>query len=188
MHGGGISLDERHLRSAGTLIFVCALAVIDRLPKKSVGRFTVFAFGGFMSLYGVVSFFSRVRSTQPEEIDRYSRTRQIIVDVEAIEYARAALAREGRDALFVLPSPDIASAFPTGARTLSTQIDFEPVATVAARRYVGRVPGHVYVLMQTRLAQTVKGTLLLKRFLDYPEGAWERPQFGSTTVLVQARP
>lgn len=186
MRGGAIGLEERHLRSAGTLVFVCALGVANRLPRKGAGRFAVMAFCGFMSLYGGVSFVSRAWSTKPEQIDRYSRTRQIIVDVGAIEYARAAFAREGRDALFVLPSPEVASVFPPGARILSTQLDFESEASIAARRYAGRVPGHVYVLIQTRLVQTAKGTLLLKGFINYPLDAWERHEFGNTTVLVQA--
>jgi hypothetical protein len=190
MHGGNISIDERHFRSAGTLIFVCALGVADGLPRKDGARFAVGAFCGFMSLYGVFSFVSRAQSTDLRQIDPYSRTRQLKVDVGAVEYARAEFAREGRDALFVLPFPDAASAFPPGARLVATRTDpeLEPEARIAARKYAGRVPGPVYVLMRTRIARTAKGTLLLKEFTDYPPDAWDANQFGDTTVFVQQVP
>jgi hypothetical protein len=187
-HGGAISFEERHVRSAGTLIFVCAIAVADVMPRRALGRVALLAFCGFMSLYGGLSFITRVRSTNPREIDHYSRTHQVIVDTRAIDYVRAAFAREGRSALFVLPSPDVASAFPPGARILSTQLDFESEAKVATRKYAGRVPGHLYIVIQTRLDQAAKGKLLLEGFTNYPLGAWERHQFGSTTVLVQGAP
>ncbi|HEY4361167.1 MAG TPA: hypothetical protein VGN17_09370 [Bryobacteraceae bacterium] len=185
-HGGSISLDERHLRSAGTLIFVCAIAVADRLPRRSMLRLAVAAFCTLMSLYGLSSFVNRVRMARPHEVDSYSRTRQVIVDRDALEYARAAFAREKRDALFVLPSPDVAAALPPQARILSTFMDFASETTVAsARRTAGRVPGHVYVLMQTQEAQSALAISLLNGFADYPPNTWERHQFGSTTVWVQ---
>jgi len=186
--GGAVSLDERHFRSAGTLIFVCVLGVVDSLSEKSAVRFAVVAFCSFMSLYGIVSFVNRVHSAKPEDVDHFSQTRQVDVDLRAVEYARAAFGREGRDALFVIPSSELASELPRGARIISTHLDFEDQADIAARRYAGRVSGHVYVLIQTRLAKTVKGTLLLKSFADYPLDAWEPHQFGNTTVLVQPAP
>jgi hypothetical protein len=181
-------VDERYLRPAGTLIFICAIAVAGRLPGKHAVRLAAVAFCGFMSFYGLFSFVDRVRSVNPGEIDRYSQTRQLKVNAQSLEYARAAFAREGRDALFVLPFPDATSAFPPGARLISTSFDAEPAAFIAARKYAGRVPGHVYVLIRTRLARTSKAKLLLKEFTDYSADAWEEHQLGDTTVFVHAAP
>ena len=41
------------------------------------------------------------------------------------------------------------------------------------------------MIMPTRMAQSVKETLLLKEFMDYPLNTWERHGFGSSTVFVQ---
>ena len=187
MHAGP-AIEERHFRTAGTVIFVCALGVADRLPRKNAIRLAVVSLCGFMAMYGVVSFINRIRSTDMGAIDLYSRTRQFKVDPKALDYARAAFGREGRNALFFLPFPDAASAFPLGARFLSTSLDEVPESLLAARRYAGRVPGHVYVLMRTRLAQSAKGMLVLKEFANYPLDAWEGHEFGDTTVFVQMAP
>ena len=185
LKGGDVNFEDRHLRAAGTLIFVCVLAVVGRLPQKSVHRFTVGILSVFMALYGGISLAYRAWSTKQREIDRYSRTRQPIVDRQAIEFAKVAFAREGRDSVFVLPSAEIACVFLPGARILSNLIEFESEATVSARTYRGRVRGRLYVIMPTRIAQSVKGTLLLKEFIDYPLDAWEKHSFGSSTVFVQ---
>jgi hypothetical protein len=185
LHGGDVNFEDRHLRAAGTLIFVCVLAVVGRLPQKSVYRFTVGIFCVLMALYGGISLVYRAWSTKQGEIDRYSRTRQPIVDRQAIEFAKVAFAREGRNSVFVLPSAEIACVFLPGARILSNHVEYESEAIISARTYRGKVQGRLYVIMPTRIAQSGKGTLLLKEFLDYPLDAWERHSFGSSTVFVQ---
>lgn len=184
-HGGDVSLEERHLRAAGMLVFVCLLAVSSRLPRNSVIRLTVGALCVLMSLFGSIAFAHRAWSTKQGQIDRYSRTHQPSVDESGIEFLRTEFEREGRDALFVLPSPDVACAFPPKARILSNHIEFESEATISARTYRGKVPGRLYVVLPTRIAQSVKGSLLLKEFVDYPPNTWESHSFGSSTVLVQ---
>jgi hypothetical protein len=186
-HGGDVSLEERHLRAAGMLIFVCLMAVISRMPRNSVSRLAVLGLCGLMSLYGCFAFANRARSTKGGKIDPASRTYQASVDDSAIEFANAAFAREGRDALFVLPSPDVACAFSPSARILTNHIEFESEATILTRTYRGEVPGSLYVIMPTRVAQSPKGTLLLKEFIDYPVDAWESHSFGSSTVFVQGK-
>jgi hypothetical protein len=185
LKGGDVNFEDRHLRAAGTLIFVCVLAIAARLPRKSVYRFAVAVFCVGMSLYGVASLAYRVKSTKQVEIDSYSRTRQPIVDREALEFANAAFTREGRDSVFVLPSAEMACVFPPNARILSNLIEFESDEIITERTYRGKVPGRVYVIMPTRTAESDKGKLLLKEFKDYPLDGWERHNFGKTTVLVQ---
>lgn len=185
LHGGDVSLEERHLRAAGMLILVCVLAVVDRLPWKSASRLAVGALCVFMSLYGCLAFAYRASSTKRGEIDRYSGTHQPSVDESAIELLRTAFARDGRDALFVLPSPEAACALSPGARILSNHIEFEPAEAISARTYRGKVRGRVYVVIPTRIAQSVKATLLLKEFRDYPLDKWETRSLGRSTVFVQ---
>jgi hypothetical protein len=187
MHGGDVSLEERHLRACGMLIFVCVIAIISRMPRNSVVRLTVLALCGLMSLYGCFVFAHGARSTKHTEVDPYSRTHHASVDEGAIEFLRTAFAREGRDALFVLPSPDIATAFSPSARILTNHIEFEPDATVAARTYRGKVRGPLYVIMPNRVAESAKGALLLKEFVDYPFGGWESHSFDTSTVYVQGQ-
>jgi hypothetical protein len=95
-------------------------------------------------------------------------------DAAAIEFAREAYAREGRGALFVLPSSQLAVTLPVEARILVTGLNWEPVSTVAGRRYSGRVPGHVFMLLPNTLfdsageiLETGKARALLSTFKDY---------------------
>jgi hypothetical protein len=185
LRGGDVSLEERHLRAAGMLILICALAVADRLPRNSASRTAVGTICVLMSVFGVLTFVYRARSTRQGEIDPYSRTHQTTADESALESMRAAFATEGRKALFVLPSPDAASAFPPSARILTNQIEFESETTIAERTYHGKVPGRIYVIMPTAIAGSTKGNLLLKEFVDYPVDAWEKQSFGRSTVFVQ---
>jgi hypothetical protein len=188
MGGGPIQIHERYFRPPGTLIFICALGVVDRLPRRNMVRFTTVGFCGLMSLYGLFLLVSHDWQANPEQVDPYSRTRELTINVAAIDYAKGAFAREGRDALFILPHPDAANAFPPGARIVAMHIDVQSEAFIAARKFYGRVPGHVYVLMPTRTARAARGRLLLKEFADYPLYGWERLEFGGTTVFVQAAP
>jgi hypothetical protein len=185
LHGGDVSLEERHLRAAGMLIIVCILALADRLPRKSVSRTAVGALCILMSLYGCLAFAYHAWSTKRSEIDHYSGTYQPSLDPSAIELLRSAFAQEGRDALFVLPSPDAASAFAPGVRILTNHIEYEPEETIAARTYRGKVRGRLYVIVPARIAQSDKATLLLKEFVDYPLNAWERHSLGTSTLFVQ---
>jgi hypothetical protein len=185
LHGGDVSVEERHLRAAGTLIFLCVLAVLGRLPGFSIGRWTATAFCGLMALFGIVTFAYHARSVKPAEVDRYSWTYQSASNESAIEAARTAYTMEGRRALFVLPSPDVACALPPSARVLSNHIEFETETAIRERRYRGRVPGRLYVIVPTAEAQSVKGALLLKEFTDYPLDKWEKQSFGSSTMFVQ---
>jgi hypothetical protein len=185
LRGGDVSVEERHLRAAGMLIFVSVFALTSRLPLKSVSRLAVGAVFVFMSLYGVTAFAYRARSKERVEIDGYSRVLQSNVDPSVLESLRRTFAQEGRDALFVLPSADAASAFSPSARILVPQIESDPQALAWAREYHGKVRGHLYVVVPTRLAPSHNTTALLKDFLDYPFTAWESRVSGSSTVYVQ---
>jgi hypothetical protein len=183
-HGGDVSLEERHLRASGMLIFACVLAVASHLPGNSVSRLAVGALCGVMSLYGCFAFAYRAWSMKRAEIDRYSRTHLPSVDERGIEFLRTEFAKDGRDALFLVPSPDVVSAFPPSARILSNHVEFDTETEISAKTYRGKVPGSLYVIMPTRIAQSPKGPLVLREFTDYSFGAWEARNFGNSTVFV----
>jgi hypothetical protein len=186
MHRGAtVGTEERHHRSAGTLIFVCVVALASALPKKSIGRSVALLFCGLMSIAGVCFMVRDARWAANLPADPYSRIRQDGCDIGAIEFVQAAFARDGRDDLFVLESPGVASAFPPGARVLFAEFLVQTESAIAERHYSGSVRGAVYLMMRTATAQTVKGALLRSRFTAYPANAWETHQFGNTTVFVQ---
>ena len=73
---------------------------------------------------------------------------------------------------------------PAGARILAVSLDFFPENLLAAWKYRGRVPGHVYLMMQTRLVDTKKGHDLVGAFKDYCPTCWQRMGFKKTTILI----
>jgi hypothetical protein len=183
--GGDVSFEERHLRAAGMLIFVCVLACLEYFPKRSIEALTVWALSILMSLYGIISIAGRERSMKRGMVDSYSRTLQD-ADPGAIEFARSAFAQEGRDSLFVIPSARLAIALPTGARILVNLGESESEDPIVPRTYIGRVAGKVYVILPTQILETDRASQELRAFVDYPIDAWEKHDFGNSTVLVQA--
>jgi hypothetical protein len=183
--GGDVSLEERHVRVAGMLVFFCAFAVVKNLPARSWASVSLWVVCGFMSIYGCAVFGYHVWSRKSGEVDQYSRTHQARMNANAVRYVKSALETGGRDAIFVLPSPDAACIFPPNARLLSHHVEFESEAAISARRYSGRTPGGLYVIMPTHIAQAERGQLLLEEFVDYPLDSWERHNFENTTVFVQ---
>jgi hypothetical protein len=93
--------------------------------------------------------------------------------------------REGRDALFVLPSAEVVVALPLGARILPTLLNFEPEDTTAARQYNGVVAGRIYVVMPSSIAAADKGRIFLTAFRNYSFSGWQIKTFGLTTIFIQ---
>jgi len=181
--GSAISVEDRHYRSSGMLIFALILAACDSLPKRSLGRLATFAFCGVMSIYGLVSFISGTGSARPEDVDSYTRIRLADIDMKAVRYARAVFDREGRDSLFFVSSAQMILPFPLRARVIGWE--FEKESTVASRNYYGRVRGNVYVLIPNRILQSTNPELFLKAFHDYSPGSWRKQEIGETTAFIQ---
>jgi hypothetical protein len=184
--GGVISLEERHFRSAGTLLLVCALmsALTARTPRWAKRPFLVLC--ALMALYGLASFSYHEKTTAKEQsLDEKSWTNQRIFDAAAIDFARQAYAQEGRDALFVLPSYQIAVALPTDARVLIIDLNYEGDKSKVAGRFFGRVPGHIFVLMPNGISDTSKCRALLSAFTDYAPEEWERITFADMSIFLQ---
>ena len=187
-HGALIDLDERHFRSVGTLLFVCALmsALAAGTPRWARHLFLVLC--ALMALYGVASFsYHELTTAKGQFLDRTSWTNQRIFDAAAIDFAREVYAREGRDALFVLPlfgMAQMAVMLPVDARILVMNFDLEPESEFVGR-YSGRVPGHVVVLVPDSNFDTSKDRALLSAFTDYAPDAWNRKTFANTSVYFQ---
>ena len=185
IHGAAIGADERHFRSAGTLLFVCALmsASAARTPRWARGLFVVLC--ALMAVYGLGSFsYHELSTVKGQFLDRTSWTNQRIFDAAAVDFTREIYAREGRDALFVLPSYQIAVTLPVDARIIVIDLNWETASKIPGR-YSGRVPGHVVVLMPNSTSETSKGRALLSAFRDYSSRAWERKTFTEMSVFFQ---
>ena len=189
LRGAAVSVEERFYVPSGLLVLVCVLGYIEdkeRAGNRGWKKIALVLLCTAMSVYGMSSFASRVeRERSQATLDRESWTNQPIVDIEAVNFVRDAYSRDGQRSVFVLPSPDLSVTMPVGARVIDTHIDFESVEQVRARTYHGVVAGRVYVLIQNRLADSVKGQLLLAGFLDYSLNDWNRKNFGSASVFVQ---
>ena len=187
IHGASIGLEERYFRSPGTLLFVCALlsAFAAGTPRWARGLFLTLCV--LMALYGTASFSTRaLAAAKGQSFDRPSWTNQLIYDAAAIDFIREAYAREGRNALFVLPTPQIPVALPIDARIFTRDFEWgEPGAGRPAPPYAGRVPGHVFVLMPNSISDTNKARGFLSSFADYAPDAWTRKTFTNMSVFLQ---
>jgi len=186
IHGADIGYEERHFRSAGTLLFVAALFSSTRPRVSGWMKYGFLALVGLMSLYGLASFSSHALAmADGHSLDRTSWTNQPLVDQSAIRYLQEEYVHEGRDALFVIPSPILAVTMPLEARLIAVHIDFQRETQIAALRYRGRVPGHIFVLIQDRIADSSKGKALLRAFIDYNPQNWTRRRFSSSSIFIQ---
>jgi hypothetical protein len=85
-----------------------------------MGRGLFLVLCALMALYGIASFSSRaLTAANGRSFDRTSWTNQRDYDAAAIDFARQAYVREGRDALFVVTSPQIPVTLLTNARILN---------------------------------------------------------------------
>ena len=76
-------------------------------------------------------------------------------------FLREAYAREGRNALFVFPSYELALTLPTEARVFAMDFNiWARVSEVRDLRYAGRVPGHVFVLLPNTIIDAQTGLCL----------------------------
>jgi hypothetical protein len=187
-HGALIDLDERQFRSVGTLLFVCALmsARAAGTPRWAKHLFLVLC--ALMALYGVASFsYHELTTAKGQFLDRTSWTNQRIFDAAAIDFAREVYAREGRDALFVLPlfgMAQMALMLPVDARILVMNFDLGRESEFVGR-YFGRVSGHVVVLVPNSIFDTSKGRVLLSAFTDYAPDVWNKKTFANISVYFQ---
>lgn len=192
-HGANIYLEERHFRSVGTLLFVCALVNSRSAGAPTWARNLFLALCALMAFYGLGSFLSGMyRTAESQSLDRVSWTNQLVYDAAALDFARDTFAREGRDALFVLPSLPLVVTLPTEARVIAIDLGWESEFATKQRRYSGRVPGHILVLLPNTIIDTFSGKInmnkgpeLLSEFKDYAPNAWKKRIFNTMTVFFQ---
>jgi hypothetical protein len=196
--GANIYLEERHFRAVGTLLFVCALVNSRSAGTPIWARNLFLALCALMAFYGSGSFLlGKYKTAQSQSLDRVSWTNQGVYDntaydAAAVNFARDIFAREGRDALFVLPSLPLVVTLPIEARVIAIDLSWEPESATKRRRYSGRVPGHIIVLLPNTIVDTLsgkinmsKGPALLSEFEDYAPDAWQKRVFNTMTVFFQ---
>jgi hypothetical protein len=147
-----------------------------------------------MALFGLASFsYHQLTTAKGPWLYQKSWTNLRIFDPAAVDFLQEAYAREGRNALFVFPSHELALTLPTEARVLAMDFNlWARVSEVRDLRYAGRVPGHVFVLLpntiidaQSETSDASKGRALLSSFTDYAADAWKRKSFQNTSVFFQ---
>jgi hypothetical protein len=191
--GANIYLEERHFRSVGTLLFLCALVNLRSAETPIWARNLFLALCGLMAFYGLGSFLlGEYKTVESQSLDRVSWTNQRVFDAAAVDFARDTFAREGRDALFVLPSLPLAVTLPKESRVIAIDLSWEPESATKQRRYSGRVPGHILVLSPNSIVDITsgkismsKGPALLSEFKDYSPDAWKKRVFNTMTVFFQ---
>jgi hypothetical protein len=191
--GANIYLEERHFRSVGTLLFVCALVKLRSAGTPIWARNLFLALCALMAFYGLGSFLlGEYKTAEGQSLDRVSWTNQRVFDAAAVDFARDTFAREGRDALFVLPSLPLAVTLPKEARVIAIDLSWEPVSATKQRRYSGHLPGHIMVLLPNSIVDITsgeismsKGPALLSEFKDYATDTWEKRIFNTMTVFFQ---
>ena len=197
-HGAVIWPEERHFRSAGTLLFVCALmaAVGPGVPRWMRGVFLGLC--ALMALFGQTALsYHQWTTAKGRWLDQKSwtnqnLTNQKIFDPAAVDFLREAYAREGRNSLFVLPSSQLALTLPTEARILAIGFNWATKSEIEGLRYAGRVPGHIFVLLPNTIIDAITGTsdqgkgrALLSAFVDYAPDAWKQKTFANASVFFQ---
>jgi hypothetical protein len=198
IHGAVIEPEERHFRSAGTLLFICAMMAVAGagIPRWMRGVFLTLC--AVMALFGLASVpYHQLTTAKGPWLDQkswtnQSLTNQKIFDPAAVDFLREAYAREGRNALLVLPIYQLALTLPTKARVLAMDFNWATQSEVQDLRYAGRVPGHVFVLLpntiidaQSGASDASKGRAFLSAFTDYAVDAWKRKSFQNTSVFFQ---
>ncbi len=188
LRGADVTVEERHVRSAGILLFLCSLAGVMNLPR--LPRTAFLGLFAVMSAYGLASMGLRTKSVlHADHLIARSGVNDMFVDRAAVEFIQGAYVREGKSALFVVPMADIALALPNEARVVS--ISATGAAHLEAARYDGAVPGHLYIMIQKRFVDTPKGRSIPASFAAYAPDRWEFQDFGDTRVYFQqagARP
>ena len=186
LRGGDVGVEDRHVRPAGVLLFLCALA--SALQHRRLVALAFLSFFAAMSLYGAAAFAQRTLGTlRADRFEPVSGLNHMFVDRRAIEFVQAAYAREGRAALFVLAMPDVSLALPDQARTVTLTAAAD-VLRLETLHYEGSVPGSVYIVMQGRLVDKPKAMKIRSAFAAYPADGWAFQDFGDTRVYWQARP
>jgi hypothetical protein len=196
--GGFLVAQERYFRSAGTLLFVCALMSTTAAKTPRCEKHAFFFLCGFMVLYGLASFsYHELTTAKGRSLDRMSWTNQNltnqgIFDADAINFLRDAFTAEGRNAMFVLPAPQLALTLPVKARILAMDFNEATKSGIEDLRYTGRVPGHVFVLLPNTIIDSQdgrldagKGQALLSMFRDYAPDGWQKESFANTSVFFQ---
>lgn len=179
--GSAISMEERHLRFAGILMFLSMLMAAEK--SNIGGRSILTGVTLFFSAYGLTSFaFGVMQAAKSGRIDRVSGIQQIAVSPKALAVLRQNKNIDEKP-VAVVPSPEAGLALP-GWRIIPLHLDFTETVELKKNRWSGRVP-KLYIVLEERMEKNGKAQILLESFSDYRSGDWKR-EVVDGTVIYQA--
>ena len=182
--GGQVSIDERHLRSAGTALLVLAIVVAVDAPLDRWKRAALLGVVAVACTYGVRSHANYAwMLSSSDRVDARSRTVQNIAP-DALAYVQKEAVRRGPSGIVVLPSPEIGVALPDGTRTLGTVIEWDSLESLERKRYSGRSTKGIVLIVPAHHADDAKGRAMRHMFAAYRESEWRRHEFGATVVFT----
>lgn len=179
--GSAISMEERHLRFAGILMFLSMLMAAEKSDTGGRKIFTGVTL--FFGAYGLASFAFGVKQTAKSgRMDPVSGIQQMVVSPKALAVLRQNK-NPGEKPVAVVSSPEAGLALP-GWRIIPLHLDFTEAAELKKLRWSGRVP-KLYIVLEERMEKNGKAQILLESFSDYRSGEWKRKMVEGT-VIYQA--
>jgi hypothetical protein len=215
IHGGSISLEQRHFRSAGTLLFVCALMSALaagtpndenqtegfalngrnlRFTRDPVGSIrlifsTSWTRGVFLVLCVVITLFGLASFSHHiwTTADGRSLDTTSWTNQWMFDPAAVDFARNA----YAQEGRDALFVLPSVLPSSELAVTLPITARILSLylnqnlRYSGRVPGHIFVLMPNTALAMTKAPALLSISTDYAPDAWEKKSFATMSVFFQ---
>lgn len=181
--GTDVSPDDRHLRPVSLMLlvgFVAALAESRaRVWRIALGLVCLGSFA-----YGLTAFVSRERANMASPLGSRG-FRHLVATPDALRFVHAidVLSPGGKAPVLYVPVPEIGLEA-RKVRVFGSNADFEPLETLRARQYHGRVD-RLYVLIQRRLVTNGKADAVLRSFVDYPVDGWRLTELGDFVAFSQ---
>jgi len=173
-----VSLDERHLRFAGILMFLSMLMAAEK--SGLAGRRILTGVTLFFGAYGLASFALGVKQAAKNgRVDPVSGIQQTVVSPRALAVLRQNK-NPGEKPVAVISSPEAGLALP-GWRVIPLHLDFTETAELKKKRWSGRVP-KLYIVVEERMETNGKAQVLMDCFVDYRPKEWRRELVDGTVI------
>lgn len=173
--GAAAGWEERMFKPAG---FLLAPALVDALRadfSRWRGRIVLVVLAG-ASCYGVFAALHRARHLSAvDNVGRRGIT-QHLLSRDALRALHALDDALPRDALVVVPSPEMALEL-RRTRVLPTHAAMHGVEHIASQRHAGRV-GDLVVIVDQRMRASGQAQALIGGFTGYPADAWRVHRYG----------
>ncbi len=173
--GASISIDDRHVRPAATLLLVGA-AVTATSSARRWRRGTQAVLLTCM-VYGLGAAVPReIALARIQSQSRAGFCQQEITAAALVRLARLTRDTPPTDTVVYVPAPEIALEV-NGARRISTDDINRDLAAVRAEHWRGRVP-RLIVVVSDAMEKDGRGGAVRAAFADYPPAAWQAETAG----------